>query len=263
MEVTDLGRMPYARALAVQRALNERVAAGTAPPTLLLVEHDPVITIGRRAALREELTRNLRVDPQRLAQLGIDLQKTDRGGDVTYHGPGQIVAYPIVRLGPLQLAAASYVHLLEQIVIDTLARFDVRGVREEGVIGVWVARKDQPSAAPPAKVCAIGVRIRRDTTMHGLALNVSTDLDHFQTIVPCGLTGREVTSLQALLGAAAPALDQVKAVLVESLCDGLEGAEGGKSGVPGPESIAGVHHQSAGSSRFATPDSGLVFKIIT
>ena len=217
MMVTDLGRMPYAQALAVQRATHERVVAGAAPATLLLVEHDPVITIGRRAALRQELTRNVRAAPARLAQLGIDVQTTDRGGDVTYHGPGQIVAYPILRLEPLKLGAATYVHLLERAVIDTLARFNVRGTREEGVIGVWVAGQGHGPPQPKAKICALGVRIRKNTTMHGLALNVTTDLEHFRTIVPCGLSGRTVTSLHQLLGADAPSMDQVKAALIDAL----------------------------------------------
>ena len=213
MVTTDLGRMPYAQALEIQRRTHSAVCAGHAPDTLLLVEHDPVITIGRRAALRDEVTRNLLVDRSQLRVLGIDLQKTDRGGDVTYHGPGQLVAYPILRLAPVKLGAASYMRLLEQTVIDTLDRFGVKGAREQGVVGVWV----EADGGRSAKICAMGVRIRRNATMHGLALNVRPDLDHFKMIVPCGLVGREVTSLHRLLGDAAPSTAQVKPVLVEAL----------------------------------------------
>ena len=225
MLITDLGRMPYAQALDIQRRTHSDVCAGHAPDTLLLVEHDPVITIGRRAALRDEVTPNLLVDGGELRGLGIDLQKTDRGGDVTYHGPGQLVAYPIVRLAPMKLGAASYMRMLEQTVIDTLDRFGVKGTREQGVVGVWV----EADGGRAAKICAMGVRIRRNTTMHGLALNVRPDLDHFKTIVPCGLVGRDVTSLHHLLGDAAPSIASVKVVLVEvlrrrlALCVGAAG----------------------------------------
>ena len=217
MQVTDLGRMPYAQALQVQRATHTQVAAGTAPATLLLVEHDPVITVGRRAALRGQVARDLRVDRARLTQLGIDLQTTDRGGEATYHGPGQVVVYPIVRLDELRLAPGGYVHRLELAVIDALAGFGVRGRREPGIIGIWVELPGAGATQPLAKICALGVRIKRNTTMHGLALNVTTDLDHFQTIVPCGLAQRQVTSLRQVLGEAAPSMDQVKAALVEAL----------------------------------------------
>ena len=217
MQVTDLGRMPYAQALQVQRATHAQVSAGTAPATLLLVEHDPVITVGRRAALRGQVARDLRVDRARLAQLGIDLQTTDRGGEATYHGPGQVVVYPIVRLDELRLAPGGYVHRLELAVIDALGRFGVRGRREPGIIGVWVDLPVAGATHPLAKICALGVRVKRNTTLHGLALNVTTDLDHFETIVPCGLAQREVTSLRQVLGDAVPSMDQVKAALVEAL----------------------------------------------
>ena len=144
--------------------------------------------------------------------MGIDLVQTDRGGDVTYHGPGQLVAYPILRLAALGLSLGGYMRWLEQVVIATVDAFDVKAFREAGLTGVWVGR--QPGQLP-AKLCALGVRVARHVTMHGMALNVTTELAHFKTIVPCGLVDRPVTSLKSLLGQRTPAMGQVKAQLVE------------------------------------------------
>jgi lipoyl(octanoyl) transferase len=246
LEVTDLGRMPYARALAVQREVNRAVSRGEAVgssgavASLLLVEHDPVVTLTHRPGVWD----NLLATPDRLKEMGIDVQVTDRGGDVTYHGPGQLVAYPILQLKPLGLNLGSYMRLLEHVVIDVLAEFGIKGMREKGAIGVWVdvsgvgyrgsgigKRKSEggeqwastpytPDPRPQtqlAKICALGVRVRKNTTMHGLALNVTTDLSHFKAIDPCGLGGRPVTSLAELLGDRVPGMDEVKGVLVEKL----------------------------------------------
>jgi len=207
----DWGTIAYDEALARQRALNAAVAAGDAPPRLVLLEHEPVITITRRAAAG-----HLLAPPKRLQALGIAVHETDRGGDVTYHGPGQLVAYPIFRLGDFGLNLGRYMRLLERVVIDTVAAFGVEAHTEAGATGVW-ARRDGGSA----KLCALGVRIRKNTAMHGLALNVTTDLSHFQTIVPCGLHGRGVTSLQALLGEACPDMPRVKQTLAEVFCEQL------------------------------------------
>ncbi|MFN3166904.1 MAG: lipoyl(octanoyl) transferase LipB [Phycisphaeraceae bacterium] len=244
----DLGRLPYAPAFALQRELNQAVIDGRHPPTILLVEHDPVITLTRRKSVRDHLL----ADDATLAGLGIDTQETDRGGDITYHGPGQLVVYPILKLGDLGLNLSSYMRLLEQAVIDTAGYFGVQAHRECGATGVWVKRPragfartpgaidkrqlagessnsgpdtDKPSlvSATPqphtAKLCAMGVRIRKNTTMHGLAFNVEPDLSHFQLIVPCGLHGRPVTSMKQLLGEASPTMQQAKAQLTERLVD--------------------------------------------
>ncbi len=202
--VRDLGTIAYAPALALQREVNRAVSEGREPMTLLLLEHEPVITISRRKNAADHLI----ASGPRLKSLGIDVQETDRGGDITYHGPGQLVAYPILRLNDLGLNLGRYMRLLEQVVIDTVATFGVVGRREDGATGVWV---DAP--LQPAKLCAMGVRVRKNTTLHGLALNVTTDLSHFQTIVPCGLEGRAVTSLEQLLGDACPSMAAVKAAL--------------------------------------------------
>ena len=163
------------------------------------------------------------------------MEVTDRGGDVTYHGPGQLVAYPILQLKPLGLNLGSYMCLLEQVVIDLLAKFGIKGQREKGAIGVWVdvsglgsgvlglGRRESDQAPDPrpqthlAKICAMGVRVRKNTTMHGLALNVTTDLSHFQTIDPCGLGGRPVTSMAELLGEDVPGMGDVESALISQM----------------------------------------------
>ncbi len=245
--------MPYARALAVQREVNLAVsqetyvadvpgadASGdTSGGCLLLVEHDPVITITHRQGAWD----NLLAPQDRLDALGIDVQVTDRGGDITYHGPGQLVAYPILRLNPLGLNLSSYMRLLEHVVIDALAHFGVQGVRDDDATGVWVASREQGSGhrdqadqnpgprslipEPLSKICAMGVRVRKNTTMHGLALNVTTDLDHFKTIDPCGLGGRPVTSLAQLLGEDVPDMQSVKKALIETLASAINAQTSG------------------------------------
>lgn len=204
--------MPYAQTLAIQREINLAVSQGRPPgDTLLLVEHDPVITLTHRPGVWD----NLIASETRLQELGIAVEVTDRGGDITYHGPGQLVAYPIIQLKPLGLNLGSYMCLLEQVVIDVLAEFGIQGQREKGAIGVWVERGKHDLPVGLAKVCAMGVRVRKNTTMHGLALNITTDLSHFKTIDPCGLGDRPVTSLTELLGSDAPEMDEVKRVLIE------------------------------------------------
>ena len=210
----DLGRLAYGPALDHQRTLQERVIAGQAPPTVLLVEHDPVITLTRRKGVADHLV----ATPDQLRAAGVQTHATDRGGDITYHGPGQLVAYPIFRLGDFGLNLSRYMRLLEQVVIDTVGQWGIACHREPGATGVWVS---PGGGMPTEKLCALGVRIRKNTTLHGLALNVTTDLDHFGLIVPCGLHGRPVTSLARLLGDRCPGMDQVKRVLVEHLIAGL------------------------------------------
>lgn len=220
LEVVDLGRLAYAPALRQQLSYHQRVVAGEAAPTLLLVEHDPVITISRRDAAASHLL----AGAQTLAAMGVEVQPTDRGGDITYHGPGQLVVYPILPLQPFGLNIRQYIRGLEQVIIDTLGQFGIEGRRDAEAVGVWVQelrisdfglRSDSPAASNPqsAKIAAIGVRVRRWVTMHGLALNVTTNLDHFDLIVPCGLH-RPVTSMQHLLGESCPSMQAVKTAMV-------------------------------------------------
>lgn len=217
LEVHDLGRMDYARALERQRQahadLVERRDARPPMPLLLVEHHPPVITVSRRPGAE----RHVIADDARLASLGVQKVETDRGGDVTWHGPGQLVAYPILDLHRLDLRIHGYMRFLEQAVIDTLADFGVEGLRDETATGVWVGQ-----GAPVRKICAFGVRVSRWATLHGLALNVCPDLTQFGLIVPCGLVGRPVTSLAQELGARAPGMETTKAALVGHLSGAVE-----------------------------------------
>jgi lipoyl(octanoyl) transferase len=222
MLITDLGTLAYRDAWRLQEAAHEEVLAGW-PERILLVEHPPVITLGRRADRGEAggggmVVQHLVASPEYLQQLGVELVQSDRGGDITFLGPGQIVAYPIVRLNDHGLSVGGYVRALERTVIATLADFEISARRDESAVGVWV---DDSTTGTPAKVCAIGVRIRRGISLHGLALNVTTDLSYFNLIVPCGLAGRPVTSVRKLLGEAAPPIERVRETLARRLIEAL------------------------------------------
>jgi lipoate-protein ligase B len=197
-EYQFLGRVDYLEALDLQRALARRRAVGEIPDTLLLLEHPPVYTTGRRGP-----GDNLRL-PQSL--LGAPLIETDRGGDITFHGPGQLIAYPVIDLKASRLSVVSYVRALEEVIIRTLREYGIDSAPECGLTGVWVGTD---------KIAAIGVRVGRPAgaaggwvTSHGLALNVSVDLDWFARIVPCGIADRGVTSIEALTGAS-PGVEEV------------------------------------------------------
>lgn len=225
VDVVDLGRMDYEQAFALQRAAQaQRIAArGTehkrAPMQLFLVEHDPpVITVSRRKTARDHLV----ATPQLLERHGVVLAETDRGGDITYHGPGQLVAYPIFDLNRLGLRMHGYMRFLEQVVIDTLTAFGIDGQRDESATGVWTADPNDPSHERTAKICAMGVRVSRWVAMHGLALNVTTNLEHFNLIVPCGLAGRSVTSMQQMLGKRCPSINEVKTAMAARFRDAVE-----------------------------------------
>lgn len=194
LETIDLGRVRYREADALQREHHAEVVAGRdqspAPQRLLLLEHDPaVITVSKRAGADT----NLLASPEHLASIGVDLERTDRGGDITWHGPGQLVAWPIVDLNRFGLGLHAWMRLMEQAVIDTLAEFGIEGFRDDEATGVWVKDDRDPRGA---KICAMGVRVSKWVTLHGLALNVHPDLSQFGLIVPCGLLDRPVTSLK-------------------------------------------------------------------
>ncbi|MEL6498217.1 MAG: lipoyl(octanoyl) transferase LipB [Planctomycetota bacterium] len=215
--VRDLGRLGYAETYAEQVRTLEGVLASRGDRArvgeLLFVEHDPVITVTRRAGAAGHVL----ADERQLGRLNVEVHETDRGGDVTYHGPGQVVGYPVVDLNRVNCRLHAYLRLLEQTVIDAIGAFGVVGVRDESATGVWVERD-----GVLAKVCAIGVRVRRWVTMHGFALNVDPDLSHFGLIVPCGLHGRPVTSLRELLGDGCPSMDDVHRELAARLSASLE-----------------------------------------
>ena len=183
LDIRDLGRMRYADALAIQQDLVEQRKRGLIPDQLLFVEHPHVITQGRNGHAE-----NLLAGEDALASAGIEYFPANRGGDITYHGPGQIVGYPILDLREWKRDVVAYLRAIEQVILDALADFNIAGERVPGCTGVWVDGK---------KVAAIGVHISRWVTSHGFALNHTTDLRYFQYIVPCGLT-KPVTSMRDL-----------------------------------------------------------------
>ncbi len=190
IHVLHLGLVPYDTALQLQRTLLQLRKEGRIENTLLLLEHPPVITLGRNAKLE-----NVLASPEFLAQRGVELFEIDRGGDVTFHGPGQLVAYPIFDLRSFEpkVGAVEFVRRLEEVLIRTCGDFGIGTQRVKGLTGVWTyALRNKPEA----KIAALGVHISRGVTTHGFALNVSTELDYFTLIVPCGLTGKQVTSME-------------------------------------------------------------------
>lgn len=233
LRYSDLGRTSFDEALATQQSLAAQVTEGTCGPRVLLVEHDPaVITLGRSAKAE-----HLLASPETLAEAGICVRHISRGGDITWHGPGQLVAYPILRLDARSLGLRQYVRSLEEAVIAVLARMGVTAGRIEGLTGVWVGRK---------KISAIGVAVKRWVTYHGLSLNVGPDLLGFSLIVPCGIQDHGVTSISAQLGRTVT-LEEVKPLLVEELAHVL-----GMESVAAPE-IGGPLRDGAQTAR---PTSG-------
>ncbi|TMB12549.1 MAG: lipoyl(octanoyl) transferase LipB [Deltaproteobacteria bacterium] len=198
LHVRRLGCVEYQDGLAMQKLLVEARAQGLVPDTLLLLEHPPVITLGRGAKAE-----NVLWSPQMLAARGFELFETDRGGDVTYHGPGQIVGYPVVDLKPDRKDVRKYVASVEELMIRVAAEYGIAAHRVAGRIGVWT---------PAGKLGAVGVHISRWITSHGFAFNVRTDLTDFSAIVPCGIDDASVASLQSLL-ADAPPVHEVEDVI--------------------------------------------------
>lgn len=183
-----LGTVGYPEALAMQRALVEERRADRVPDLLILLQHPAVITLGVKG---DGGRSNVMATPERLSELGIAVEETGRGGDVTYHGPGQVVGYPIIDLRPDRQDVHRYVRDLEEVMIRTCADYGLEAGRIAGLTGTWIGAE---------KIGAIGVRISRWITSHGFAFNVSTRLDHFQLIVPCGISDRGVTSLERATG---------------------------------------------------------------
>lgn len=199
--VVDLGRRDFDETWRLQRRLVEARKKGVVPDLLLFVEHPPTYTLGG-SGKREHLL----ADVETLSRIGAVFVSTDRGGDITFHGPGQIVGYPIVDLGEWRKDVHAYLRALEEVLITALAPFGVVAEREPGLTGVW---------HPRGKLGAIGVRVARWVTSHGFALNVSTDLEYFNRIVPCGIVGRGVSSMAEVLGRPL-AIDPVREAIAES-----------------------------------------------
>ena len=201
LEVRRLGLVPYADGLELQRALVEERRAGRIPDTLLLLQHPHVVTVG----VKKEGRSHIIATAEQLAARGVEVFDTGRGGDVTYHGPGQIVGYPILDLNPDRRDVHKYVRDLEEVMIRVCADYGLTAGRIQGLSGAWIA---------DAKIGAIGVRISRWITSHGFAFNVTTDVDFFNLIVPCGIADRGVASLASALGTPPP-LSEVEERLME------------------------------------------------
>jgi len=205
VDVRRLGLVAYGAGLELQAGLVEERRSGAIGDTLLLLEHPPVITLGVKTRGKQV---NIVASPEVLAAEGVLVFETGRGGDITYHGPGQLVGYPILDLRPDRCDVHRYVRDIEEALIIALREFDIEGGRLAGRTGVWVGPDGREE-----KVAAIGVRISRWITSHGFALNVGTNLEHFQLIVPCGIADRGVTSIERLLGRAVPMNDVEDAVV--------------------------------------------------
>ena len=193
--------LPYAAGVRIQERLHAARLAGVIPDTILFLEHTPVVTLGQRG--RND---GVRASPARLQELGVELAQASRGGNVTFHGPGQCVMYPILRLGSHEADAHGYLHNLEEIAIRTAADFGVRAFRREGKNGAWTEA---------GKIAAIGFRLKKWVTLHGMSFNVNVDLSGFDLIVPCGLVGEKVSSLARLLGPRCPSVAQVRVQLAK------------------------------------------------
>jgi lipoyl(octanoyl) transferase len=186
LEVRWLGRLDYRKAWDLQHELVARRAAGEIPDQLLLVEHEPVLTLGRKSD-----PAHIRATSGELAARGIEVIRVERGGEVTYHGPGQLVAYPIVRLADRGLLIRPFVRILEDVMTETAARYGVSAGRRDGLPGLWCA----PESDRPRKLGALGLRVERGVSYHGIALNITTDLAGFDLIDPCGMPAADVTSI--------------------------------------------------------------------
>jgi len=210
--ILRLGRVPYGEALDLQETLLDRRRCGEIEDTILFLEHPHVLTLGRRGD-----PANVLVAEEGLAARGIEIRRVGRGGDVTYHGPGQLVGYWIVSLRRWQDDVGRFLRAIEETLIRALARFGIEGRRVGGFTGVWCSVPGRPDLE---KIASIGVGIRRWVAFHGFALNVSTDLSYFDTIIPCGLTGKRMTSMTRLLAREVPLAeveDSLAGVLPEVL----------------------------------------------
>ncbi len=192
LEVVDLGRRPYPEVWELQKQMVERRASGSSQDSIILVEHEHVITLGRKTS------------PENFRPQSVPVFQVERGGDATYHGPGQLVGYPIIRMATPDVR--KFVRMLEDVLVRTTAAFSVSAERKEGHPGVWVGEK---------KLASIGVAVTNWVTYHGFALNVNTDLGYFHLIRPCGLEPETMTSMQALLGREVP-MEPVKAELLRN-----------------------------------------------
>jgi lipoyl(octanoyl) transferase len=190
LQIKNISLKPYAEALNIQQEVHQKVIAG-GPDTLILCEHPHVYTFGKSADRN-----NLLVNPDFLKTIDAEVYETDRGGDITYHGPGQLVGYPIINLRKHEIGVKKYVDTLEISIIKALASFNILAYQIEGLTGIWVGEQ----GTVKRKIGAIGIRVRNGVSMHGFALNVTTKLSYFDHIVPCGIANKEVTSIHQETG---------------------------------------------------------------
>ena len=196
INIIDLGRNPYEESLAYQSDIHSKVLQQSISNSIIFVEHDPVYTLGKNAD-QNNILKNY---PK-----NVEIHNIDRGGDVTYHGPGQLVGYPIINIKQLNMSIGRYVHTLEEILINTLKMFDLIAKRRDKLIGVWIGDE---------KIASIGVRVQKGVTKHGFALNVNTNLSYFDGIIPCGIENCKVTSMEQLLHKNIE-LDKVKEIIIK------------------------------------------------
>jgi len=180
----DIGEIEYSKALSLQKYVHNIVASENVPNTIIFAEHPHTITLGRRGNIKDIL-----ISKSNLSKLKITTYSTNRGGEVTYHGPGQLIIYPIINLKQFSIRPLKYVEILQEALIDVLNHFDIKSTKSKKAIGVWVNNK---------KIAAIGIRISKHTTMHGLALNINPDLSYFEHIIPCGNANLKPTSMENL-----------------------------------------------------------------
>jgi lipoyl(octanoyl) transferase len=214
---TDLGLKNFKEAWDFQQDIQHQLIRAKTDginhgvlPCLIFVEHPHVYTLGKSGKQN-----NLLINPRFMASIGATFYKTDRGGDITYHGPGQLVGYPVFDLDIMGMGVRKYIFHIEESIIQTLVEFGIHTTRLEGATGVWIT-PDRP--APSRKICAIGVKVTRGITMHGFALNVSADLHYFNHINPCGFTDKKVTSIEKELGHKSD-MSQVKQILLRKLSE--------------------------------------------
>lgn len=222
-----LEQLGYEEAYAIQQTHHEAILAGRKTPQaqlgrVMMVEHPALITVTRRP----DAPGHVLYSEAELLARGVELHQTDRGGDVTYHGPGQLVCYPIVDLNAAKMRIHDYIRALEEAVIETLAGYDIVAHTDSSATGVWVSPAENPGYAfaseEPAKICAIGVRVRKWITLHGLALNLDPNMGHYELLVPCGLAGRRVISMREILGTdGCPELGELSERLFEQLAGRL------------------------------------------
>jgi lipoyl(octanoyl) transferase len=188
MEIIEAGLIGYEDGLKLQQTIWKQIVDYNRGSTIIFCEHPPVYTLGKSAK-----SKNLLIDQEGLSTIGATLHQTDRGGDITFHGPGQLVGYPIIKLEDFDLGVRRYVDLLEDALITTCELFNIKSIKIDGLTGIWM---EEPTGTDK-KIAAIGIKVSRGVTMHGFALNVNTDLNYFNHMIPCGIINKEVTSIFA------------------------------------------------------------------